>query len=86
MVPHDKYLETEIDGIYIAGDCAGIGEASTAMLEGQIAGLSAVLHMEDIRVVRERREELITELETLRKGPFGEKPRKGKEKLFEVSR
>lgn len=37
----DTNLKTSINNIYIAGDVAGIEEASSAMLEGQIAGLNA---------------------------------------------
>ena len=37
----DENLKTSRDDIYIAGDVAGIEEASSAMLEGQIAGLNA---------------------------------------------
>jgi sarcosine oxidase subunit alpha len=82
VIIHNKYLETEMKGVYIAGDCSGIGEASTAMLEGQIAGLSAVLHIKKNKEIEHRREELINDLRDLREGPFGEKPRVGKEKLF----
>ncbi len=35
-----KTMKTTVDHIYVAGDAAGIGEASTAMLEGRIAGLT----------------------------------------------
>jgi len=84
VIIHNKYLETEIEGIYIAGDCSGIGEASTAMLEGKIAGLSAVLSIRENKKVENSREELIKDLENLREGPFGERPRIGKEKLFKV--
>jgi len=86
VVIHNKYLETEITGVYVAGDCSGIGEASTAMLEGKIAGLSAVLSMRRDEEIERRREELMKELEELRRGPFGERPRIGKEKLFRAVR
>ena len=84
VIVHNKYLETEMKGVYIAGDCSGIGEASTAMLEGRIAGLSAVLSIKENKKVENSREELINDLENLREGPFGERPRIGKEKLFKV--
>jgi thioredoxin reductase len=38
---HDENMETTVRGIYIAGDAAGIEEASTAMMQGAIAGLAA---------------------------------------------
>ena len=37
----DKYGETSIPGIFAAGDVSGIEEASSAMITGRIAGLSA---------------------------------------------
>ncbi len=39
---HDENYETTVPGIYVAGDVAGVEEASTAMEQGRIAGLSAV--------------------------------------------
>ncbi len=41
VAKRDKNMKTSIDNIYIAGDVAGIEEASSAMVEGQIAGLNA---------------------------------------------
>jgi NADPH-dependent 2,4-dienoyl-CoA reductase/sulfur reductase-like enzyme len=38
---HDENMETTVKGIYVAGDAAGIEEASTAMMQGAIAGLAA---------------------------------------------
>ncbi len=38
---HDEKMETTQPGIYVAGDIAGIDEASTAMEEGRIAALAA---------------------------------------------
>lgn len=35
---YNENMETTIDGVYLAGDVSGIAEASTAMLEGRIAG------------------------------------------------
>jgi len=41
MVPVcNKYGETSLPGIYVAGDVAGIEEASSAMIQGRIAALS----------------------------------------------
>ncbi len=37
---HNEYMETTLPGIYIAGDISGIEEASTAMEEGKLTGLS----------------------------------------------
>ncbi|MBD3183798.1 FAD-dependent oxidoreductase [Candidatus Poribacteria bacterium] len=38
---YNREMETTIPGLYIAGDLSGIAEASTAMEEGKLAGLSA---------------------------------------------
>ncbi len=38
---HDQNMETSVPGIYVAGDSAGIEEASIAMEEGKIAGIAA---------------------------------------------
>lgn len=37
----DENMKTSLDHIYIAGDVSGIEEASSAMIEGKIAGLNA---------------------------------------------
>lgn len=41
----DAVMETSVPGIYAAGDGAGIGGYRMAMLEGQIAGLSAAAYL-----------------------------------------
>lgn len=38
---HDDRFETTVPGIYLAGDVAGVEEATTAMEQGRIAGLAA---------------------------------------------
>ncbi len=79
---HTPHMETTLPGVYVAGDCAGIGEASTAMLEGELAALS-LLSRKGIDVRREI--PLVTEaLGKLRSGPFGARPRAGKEKVFRL--
>ncbi len=37
-----RYNET-VSGIYVAGDVAGVEEATAAMMEGRIAGLHAAM-------------------------------------------
>ncbi|WP_303150012.1 FAD-dependent oxidoreductase [uncultured Cloacibacillus sp.] len=56
----NKYMETSNKNILTAGDCSGIGEATTAMIEGELAGLRAaqVLGLANESVV-ERQKELI---------------------------
>ena len=76
---HDERMETTVAGIYVAGDCAGIGEASTAILEGRLAALAVLERMG--RDVGRDKAEAQASLIRLRAGPFGARPRQGKEKL-----
>ena len=41
----NEYGETSIPGIYAAGDVSGIEEASSAMIEGRIAGIAAAARL-----------------------------------------
>lgn len=79
---HDESMQTSVKGVYVAGDASGIEEASTAMIEGKIAGLAAA-----IQLGRSKKKTLLKqyhqELCSLRAGPFGEKPRIAKEKIAE---
>lgn len=45
VIEHDEEMATSKPGIYVAGDAGGVEEASVAMEEGAIAGLSAARHM-----------------------------------------
>ncbi len=82
---HNENMETSKPGIFVAGDASGIEEASTAMLEGRIAGASAY---ESLYGKNPQAQEIIEaakkELEEIRQGPFGTKPRLGKEKLSKI--
>jgi len=64
-------FETTKKNIYVAGDVSGIEEASTAMLEGKIAGLSILkkLGIEVNTDLKETQEDL----ERLRSSPFSRK-------------
>jgi len=77
---HDESMQTSVKGVYVAGDASGIEEASTAMIEGKIAGLAAA-----IQLGRSQKKKLLVQyhegLRQLRAGPFGEKPRIAKEKI-----
>ncbi|MEA3408802.1 MAG: FAD-dependent oxidoreductase, partial [Candidatus Eisenbacteria bacterium] len=86
---HGAHLETTVPGVYIAGDASGIEEASTAMLEGQLAGLAAagkLLPDFDGNELARLMEEVSGGLRALRAGPFGEHPRTGKRKMVELAR
>ena len=80
---HDENMQTSIDGVFVAGDSSGIEEASTAMIEGKIAGLSAAIKT-DYKKKGDagKLNQFIVEIENLRAGPFGEKPRVAKRKII----
>jgi len=71
--------ETSVPGLYVAGDCGGIEEASSAMIGGRIAGLDAAHHLGALGGAdyQQRLERLFAELESLRAGPVGEHIRAG---------
>ncbi len=45
---HDENMESSIHGVYVAGDLAGIEEASTALDEGRLAGTSVAVSLKMI--------------------------------------
>ena len=74
-----EYGETTLKGVYVAGDAAGIEEATSAMIAGMIAGIHASGGAEE-----EAKKEAITRckelLKGLRSGPSGEKIEAGLKK------
>lgn len=78
----NEEMETSLKGIYIAGDVAGIEEASSAMVEGRLAGLCAAKGMGyELENYEELRKESLDQLNSLRSGPVGEKILKGLSKV-----
>ena len=82
VVIRDSRMETTVKGIFVAGDSAGIEEATTAMLEGKIAGIGAALiagvaSPEWLKEIGEAQKEL----EVFRSGPFGRKVLEGLKKV-----
>ncbi len=78
----NENLETSAKGVFVAGDVAGVEEASSAMLEGRLAGLAAARSLglgtqKTLDALMETREDL----EALRMGPVGLKIRRGLEAL-----
>ncbi len=84
---HTPRLLTTLDGMYVAGDSSGIEEATTAMLEGRIAGAAAA---SDLGYAPDRAERVISEaqrqLESFRSGPFSSRVLEGKEMVWEKAR
>ncbi|ACS32859.1 FAD-dependent oxidoreductase [Thermococcus gammatolerans] len=74
----DGWMETTVRGIFVAGDSAGIEEATTAMLEGKIAGIAAALRLgiADESWVEEI-ERAQRDLDEFRSGPFGRRVAEG---------
>lgn len=80
----DEDLMTSVSGIYVCGDVSGIEEASSAMVEGRLAGFAAAkalgwnadLAQAEIEKARE-------ELNELRSGPTGARIRAGIAKVQE---
>jgi sarcosine oxidase subunit alpha len=82
---HDDFMQTTNKGVFVAGDSSGIEEASTAMIEGKIAGVSAALLLGYNKDAKKLQKKYIEELENLRAGPFGEKARAAKEKIKKLN-
>jgi sarcosine oxidase, subunit alpha len=74
----DENMMTSKPGVFIAGDVGGIEEASSAMVEGCLAGLSAAEwlgHRSD--ELQEQKKDLKEQLRSLRSGPEGARIREG---------
>jgi sarcosine oxidase subunit alpha len=72
----DKNMRTSKKDIWMAGDVSGIEEASAAMIEGRIAGLSAAVSL-GFKVPSDSFEKYWSRLKNLRAGEVGEKIRAG---------
>ena len=80
---HDANQQTSIDGIYVAGDASGIEEASTAMIEGRVAGLAAARSLGYLgeNEFTEKRDQQLQNMNGLRSGPHGDMRARAKEEL-----
>ena len=81
---HDEYMETSVEGIYVAGDSTGIEEASVAIEEGRLAGI-AIAH--SLGYIKDREAEnmkraILKRLDAMREGPFEKASKKGKKRLL----
>ncbi len=84
---HDDNMQTSLPGMYVAGDIAGIEEASTAIEEGRLAGIAIAeslgyLTTTDATV---KKQAVNDRSEQLRDGPFGITRREAKETLIRRS-
>ncbi len=82
---HDANMQTSLKHIYVAGDASGIEEASTAMVEGRIAGTHAAMTLGlEEKKANELTGEFKRQLGQLRGGPFGDKASEGKAALWNI--
>lgn len=70
---HDAFMETTQPGIYVAGDCAGVEEASTAIESGRLAGIAATEKLGFVaqNEAEDIKRQIQESLQELRAGPFG---------------
>ena len=79
----DKFYASSNPDIYVAGDCAVIGEASIARLEGKLAGLKASLDLGYPHPkFREESQKAFYLLDNIQSGSFGARLGMGKKKLI----
>ena len=80
----DENLMTSVEGIYAAGDVSGIEEASSAMVEGRLAGFAAAKALGfSPEKAQAGIEAARSELDELRSGPTGARIRAGIQKVQE---
>jgi thioredoxin reductase len=84
---HNEDMQTTAEGIYAAGDLAGIEEASTAIEEGRLAGIAIAQSLGYIKesTAKEQKQVINARSEQLREGPFGLGRKKAKEELIRSS-
>jgi len=73
----DEYGRTSLPGVFVAGDVSGIEEASSAMIEGRMAGIVAAEYLGfiDDKVLNEELAGMEKALDGLRQGMFAPKNR-----------
>jgi heterodisulfide reductase subunit A-like polyferredoxin len=81
---HDENMESTEEGVFVAGDCTGVEEVSTAIESGRLAGISAAeklgyLSKEEAQDLKTSIRQILNDLRT---GPFGVKRLKAKKMLL----
>ncbi|MEJ5185876.1 MAG: FAD-dependent oxidoreductase [Candidatus Geothermincolales bacterium] len=81
---HSQEMTTSVPGIFVAGDAAGVEEASVAMDEGRLAGLGAARFLGRLgdEEYRKAAEEIKERLTVLRAGSGTEAKRRARESLW----
>ncbi len=87
LVPKkNEDYETSMSGVFVCGDVTGIEEASSAMIEGKIAGLMASKTLnKQHKYFYELKEKYLNQLNNLRQGSSGTKIRIGLKKVGEAN-
>ena len=82
---HDDTMKTSLPDVYIAGDIAGVEEASTAMEEGRLAGWNILRSLDRIgeEEAKKRSAEVRERLRALRYGSFGDRRYQAKKRIEE---
>ncbi|MCL2874218.1 MAG: FAD-dependent oxidoreductase [Defluviitaleaceae bacterium] len=74
----DENLATTVPGIFVAGDVSGVEEASSAMVGGRLAGLSAALYLgHKVADKDARKADYLEQLDSLRHGDVGKRIKDG---------
>lgn len=77
---------TSVAGLYVSGDAGGIEEASSAMIQGRLAGMASAMEQgfASRAAGEERLHALRESLDRLREGPFGERIRMAEARMQAV--
>ncbi|MEG1240307.1 MAG: NAD(P)/FAD-dependent oxidoreductase [Oscillospiraceae bacterium] len=70
---HNENMQTTVSTVYVAGDIAGVEEASTAIEEGRLAGIAAAESLGLCSDAQARKKAVHDRLAALRSGEFGRK-------------
>ncbi len=82
----DEEMRTSHENVFIAGDAAGVEEATAAILEGELAACAAARDLQaDNNKLRAEKNEVTKKLKQLRQGPVGDEIRDGLEKIGRVA-
>ena len=83
---HNENMETTVEGIYVAGDIAGVEEVDIAIETGKLAGIDAVEKLNYIETDESThlKKEILKNLDNLRSGLFGDAKRKGKDDIIQM--
>ena len=79
---HNEFMQTSSPDYFVAGDAAGIGEATSAIIEGRLAGISASASLGKEKNAEKAYKEHVDYIEKLRDGNTGVKVKKGKYELW----